>query len=1494
MTRAVQLLGGIIAVLMTGMLSPARADECTSGKLPKRDIPTISVTDTSALPDLVVSGPCTVDPGDYYYGAVNIVANGSLTFKEGPKLTPGTKFTSNFRASSIIIEADGKLLAGVGDDEPYGTGGYELNIVLYGANLGASGAGAPCVMPRKKVTINQQTKAKELEVLPEDKDLADCGVPKTIWTAGDGSKQTLPPRAKPVSDFFYAYGAMHGDGGPVKKADDYKDDPDNKIGHFGYKVLALSYDGTLELRGYKGTTGGRRVDETLAAAQKNAGPLPGGQADYGKVQTGSSWMRLKGDLKKGTSTITVDGNVEGDWQDGDSIIVTTTDYLPNHSEEFVIAKGGVKGDKITVVKAAEYDHSGIRYSLAATLANAGSGFKGTGMDPELARSAETRAAVGLLTRSIRIISGGDTAKETFEQATARNPSYAFGGHTVFRQGFRKLQLQGVEFHQLGQGGKLAHYPAHFHMARYVPADTWIKDSSVSESMTRWFVLHSTNGVLLQRNVGWKSIGHGFFLESATETDNKFYANLGAYARAAVVNKTENPRNIAGILSAPRDGVNASADAPEVPYRSDITHPTIFWITNGWNEFVGNLAVGTGTCGACYWVLAAANSDWQEDPVTGGMTHGKHMKWSGYAGRQTANPAHYGETPLKVFYKNSCSTAMHALITTTDISACVSVNGFKTANQENGRIKPVPGVAPTPAVEKFDEMYYPIAAGTRAPTQCDPNKPDNDPGGCGIPGTARCDNSDPKNCATTVIDHFTTSFNWAETNFSAIWLRTPGWFVLDNSFISDVQTGGVTLVSGGDYSRSSAARGYWALVSRSVFVGQTQLNSSTFALASGPRTAAGKIACDLTAPDGVRFTNACISQAASIGFPLSNWGTNQRMFNIYDGPAHQDGNAYINIKASDCNDANSCMYFGTAGVRRSATGTTGYLPNAAIGWKQPNGFYYPPAFHSKNLFFKDVDIRHYVVVPAMQPGTYLTDLDRLKKELFGIANPPDNLFTGFTDIDRQTELNDDDGSLTGFVNTISVNEDPFFSANIQAAECRSNVKIDPNVACGGKSVLPPTARTSPLDYVTTVIYPECATSGHQNAQWTMCDSTAQGTFVAADDGKSGTRWAKREFRAGTWSKECGGPYCFGVPIYRQYLTGVKAADKDDKPTANTTREWLTWLGNDPARNKDTNCDKLPATDNSAATDLPTDQAKCNFPYARMAGAATWQRNIMTVNNGKYYIDTTRSPLFQRRTNALGIPTDQNATYVECDVKKINGSCEPRSINTFLKDQTYYLFLLFTKADTKQTYQVYVGENFKLDSVKGIRFTGRGVSFVKETWDMPVEWKPTMIKGADGKLDVMQITLDFSKVTVPLDPKKAGNEACQPLTFCKSGGEAGCGCNVDPKDPRLLINPSFKRWCEQTCKEWAVKDLDCPEIGCLGISFTMPSDFEAKNQYKRPQPEEFPSLETDPVWKNVSFIPTKEGPDANAGGTCYYAKDNTPGYYLDPKTNTRVKTSCAVPQ
>jgi hypothetical protein len=107
-------------------------------------------------------------------------------------------------------------------------------------------------------------------------------------------------------------------------------------------------------------------------------------------------------------------------------------------------------------------------------------------------------------------------------------------------------------------------------------------------------------------------------------------------------------------------------------------------------------------------------------------------------------------------------------------------------------------------------------------------------------------------------------------------------------------------------------------------------------------------------------------------------------------------------------------------------------------------------------------------------------------------------------------------LTGFKKTISVNEDPFFSAPVQTPECRSPNGIWPDTsACWpDKSADTPVARTSPYDYVTTVIQPACAvTNKDPNLR---CGSQLNG-------------------KGGTWSRDCGGPFCTGVRLYRQYLT-----------------------------------------------------------------------------------------------------------------------------------------------------------------------------------------------------------------------------------------------------------------------------------------------------------------------------------------------------------------------
>ncbi|MBS0640921.1 MAG: hypothetical protein JSS43_13670, partial [Proteobacteria bacterium] len=1135
---------------------------CTGGDLPKQDLTLSAALDNAvrqgkdSQPDLLVTGTCIVKAATpYYFGNVNIIKPGILVFQEADATAaPADKVTS-FWAKSIIIENGGTVLAGTGTYKDtggtdvtlkaFGSNGGRLDIVLYGedqsppagTNPGPPGVSAPCASPATDGAGNA---------------LGPCGIPATTWNDNGNSILTL---GNGVQDRFYQYGPLFLDG----KIDS------GKTGYFGYKSIGLSYGGTLLMRGLKGTS---LADDTK------------------RDQSGSSWVRLAadagGESGKQTSILTLDRKVVPDsgtdWQVGDEVVVTTTDFLATHSEKVTI-KTIVAPTQIEVTPALQFPHVGHRYDLATHFQNASDTFKTamkasdvdpddpTATNPSLLQSAETRAAVALLNRSIRIMSGGDRAGETLDDATngntqkgvTGNASYQFGGHMIFRQGFQKLQMQGVELRQLGVGGRLAHYPAHFHMARKTPPDTFIKDSAVNESMTRWFVLHSTLGVTLQRNVGWMSIGHGYFLEDGTETDNRLFGNIGIFARPAII-APFNPRNIPGILAHNKGG-------SDVMFRSDVANPTIFWITNGYNDFAGNLAVGAGACGACFWLHAvAANTDMVDVPTGGdGM---QHQKWDIPGVRHSDRPGMF--SPLRSFFRNSCSTAMLSFMTVSNYQDCTMVADPAT-KADDFKMTPVTSYAPEPGTDVANKlMYYPLLGGQRIASDCPGDQPDCVADVCNSLGAW---------CATTVLDHYTSSFNYAEINFSAIWLRAQGWFLYDHSFLSDVLGGGLSAVSGGDYSRTSSPSGYWNMASHSVFVGATQPQKgdssgtyNPYADTRGPHVPADKatgssnLACKLD-----KAATMCISAADGLGFFLENFNVGQRMFNIYDGPAYEDGNAYVNIRTAACPEANAdgtvdCMYGKVIGVRKYTDSDTNaspprqkgdaYLANAAIGWKQPNGFYYPPAFHSSNLFFSGVDIRHYVISPLFIRGKYQNDGTAQHEQY---ATDAASIFGGFTDIDRQTVLNDDDGSLTGFKGTLSINDDPFYAAPVQVAECGSNPGIGPANACLStelKRPAPPGARSSPYEYVTTVIYPEC---GAKPPAGDGAGSGACGSVVVPPPGFTedpaavkSTRHLTQDGRGGDWSKSCDGPHCFGVPIYRQNLTNSSASG-----TGTPAREWEKW-------------------------------------------------------------------------------------------------------------------------------------------------------------------------------------------------------------------------------------------------------------------------------------------------------------------------------------------------
>lgn len=424
----------------------------------------------------------------------------------------------------------------------------------------------------------------------------------------------------------------------------------------------------------------------------------------------------------------------------------------------------------------------------------------------------------------------------------------------------------------------------------------------------------------------------------------------------------------------------------------------------------------------------------------------------------------------------------------------------------------------------------------------------------------------------MIDHFTTSFNWAPTNFAAIWLR-GWWYLMDNAAITDVQNAGLTFISGGGYSRSDAAQGYWSVLKNSILVGNTQPIDSTTRLPQNPFASnAGPFN-----PSGLKCpydTNFCLSVADGIVFVNSNFAVNQRLFNIYDGPASEYNNIYADVHVTDLGTVEDCR--GKDQVRKNpgncvnlgymngyVRGVLQYpptgldtshcvLPNAAIAWKQPNGFYYPPAFSSDNLIFDNVDIRHFVIQPLYLANTFDEDNTAITKTY--CSWNPYMFKAAFTDIDRQTELTDDDGSLTGLTSkiklnkppaapTISVTKDPFYNAPLRTDECASGQQSTaPTSNSNGATV-----DTSPYEYLTTALVAECARQPNST-----CNS-----FWTADN--------------------CATPACFGVPIYRQSLTNA---------------EMTAYKANNSHR-----------------------------PSIRMMGQASAQRSILTVNHENYYIDTT---------------------------------------------------------------------------------------------------------------------------------------------------------------------------------------------------------------------------------------------------------------------------------
>ena len=1257
--------------------------------------------------DLIVDSCLVVGSGQYVYHYVHVLSGGTLYFADdGGRI--------DFRTASVLVQQGGRVKAGSWCC-PYGSYGGKLDIGLWGSDPTDQGTQPPstpgidCVDDtglRVPCFSHDLIHTPHYCTVPDSDD--PCSSPTEPADIGDnalfeghighGGQATATPTTA---------------GSPTATPGTPSTDPGlpfDEGAAFGYKVLAVTYGGSLELFGAKGVDPAFRSDPSVRDAAC-AVPAADQQNDPAAWATlsGASWVRLNADAPVHSAQIIIDRPV--DWQQGDRIVVGSTDWYPGHSEEAVIAGIEAGTTAFTLSTALNFDHAGAIYDVAKDISK----------PPSLHQQVETRGAVGLLSRDIRVYSLGDTYDKPFPAAAACGyqtddtgkvttpPDCYFGGHVIARQGFRTFQVQGVEFSQLGQGGRLAHYPVHFHMVKSTAyTNAFIKDSAIDDSMTRFVTVHATHDVTVARNVGYLSMGHGFYIEDGSEIDNLLCHNLAVSVRGSLdeyfqAQDPDSPtyRFIPPILPS----VSSTLPSSGPPYGSDSYFPVGFWMMNAWNEVVGNQVVGVGGFGSCYWLLGSGVS---------GPSQSLHWSTSTStsAGYANYNQASARQAPLKRFRGNGCSTSQYALQTTLQVDppiASAAQYGY------------------TPAINPYDIVndMLPSVGGDYLPVLIGGV-------GCATQRTQQDTGGNADSCSLSVIDRFTTSFNWAPIDFGAVWLR-PQFYAFINGSVTDQLFGGITFVSGGAWTQ--APPGYFTITQDSIYAGSTH-----------PKM-----------PDAGRVGPAFdVSRCAQNACPLPVDGTAlftggfqpKRLINIYDGPFFAQSNAFADTPALECDPTKVTDGTPECGIYMStvqpttcdglpsvkadpATAGGMCIVDAVVGWKQPNGFYYPPAFAFENTAFGKNTVRHNVVD---QYNTYVQGA--LGSPSAPSTYSPLQTYTGITPIDSSTILNDLDGTFTGTCwggncdvlsdpnpqrRTSSVSANHFFDAPSQALECLSYG-----------------VQTSPGEFLTSVIAP-------LTGDGTAIDPSIWGTYPA-------------------------------VPIYRQRL--LSAETPCDGPICNGT----TW-----------NCNRA----------------------TFMMGAENGQAPYLTADDGVYYIDT----------DAAGQATTcvANSNF---------------STAQFAGGKRYVLYQLFAKDDSKTTYQLYTGTDA----------TGQWVwvqphltsasapsnNMVVTPITDPALLPQLATQAVIGKDGVLQVTFDSSLIADHFTfTARDDDEKCVPRDACEiasGGGACALASNFTEPDLAAVVGSICQKWATRVAGTTATSDglslSDCPASGCLGYSFTLPSDWTAE--------------------------------------------------------------------
>jgi len=221
-----------------------------------------------------------------------------------------------------------------------------------------------------------------------------------------------------------------------------------------------------------------------------------GRMDFHGAPLSRTWVKLGAPAKTGDAEITLAEPVTG-WRKGDRLVLTSTTRQMKSKKTFLASVRDGSQTEERLITAID----GVRVTLDQPLAH------------DHVADRQYRGEVANLSRNVVV--------ESAAPEIAR-------GHTMYHRDSAG-SIHYAEFRHLGKEGVLGRYTLHFHRAGDSMRGSSVIGASLWDSGNRWITIHGTNYLVVRDCVGYRSQGHGFFMEDGTEVYNVLDRNLAIQA-----------------------------------------------------------------------------------------------------------------------------------------------------------------------------------------------------------------------------------------------------------------------------------------------------------------------------------------------------------------------------------------------------------------------------------------------------------------------------------------------------------------------------------------------------------------------------------------------------------------------------------------------------------------------------------------------------------------------------------------------------------------------------------------------------------------------------------------------------------------------------------------------------------------------------------------------------------------------------------------------------